>query len=108
MARIKGSGRKGAVAPVASDAGQGANSAGKHDALRPSGDGGAAEKAGGAAKDWKQVSARLRELETPANPICIVYWPEPVGDLWGGVYGNAKIHEGEPLAVLSSGEQIAL
>lgn len=41
-------------------------------------------------------------------PVCAVYWPEAVGTLWGGVYGNAKIHKGEPLAVLSSGERVPL
>lgn len=41
-------------------------------------------------------------------PVCIVYWPEPVGALWKGIYGHAKVYQGEPLAVLSSGERVEL
>lgn len=40
--------------------------------------------------------------------MCVVYWPAKVGPLWGGVYGSAKIIEGEPLAVLASGEKVPL
>jgi hypothetical protein len=31
-----------------------------------------------------------------------------VGALWNGLYGNAKIKQGAPLAILSSGEQVPL
>lgn len=51
---------------------------------------------------------RLSELEAFAVPVCVVYWPEDVGALWSGVYGTAKVHRGEPMAVLSSGERVAL
>lgn len=47
-------------------------------------------------------------LEREGNSICIVYWPEPTAELWGGQYGNAPIHKGEPAAVLSSGERVPL
>lgn len=40
--------------------------------------------------------------------MCIVYWPEPVGALWHGVFGNAHIKTGAPAAVLSSGEKVSL
>jgi hypothetical protein len=31
-----------------------------------------------------------------------------VGPLWGGTFGTAKVHEGAPMAVLSSGEKVPL
>jgi hypothetical protein len=37
-----------------------------------------------------------------------VYWPDDVGALWGGIYGNAKILRGSPSAVLASGEVVPL
>lgn len=40
--------------------------------------------------------------------MSVVYWPDDVGELWGGVYGSAKIFKGEPSATLSSGETFAL
>lgn len=40
--------------------------------------------------------------------MCRVYWPEPPANLWGGIYGSAKIEQGEPRAVLSSGEVVPL
>lgn len=40
--------------------------------------------------------------------MCVIYWPEPVGALWGGLYGVAKIRAGSRAAVLSSGEVVPL
>lgn len=34
-----------------------------------------------------------------------IYWPEPVGDVWGGYYGGAKIVSGAPLAVTADGKR---
>lgn len=50
----------------------------------------------------------MSALEAAEVPVCAVYWPDDVGALWCGVYGNAKVHKGEPLAVLSSGKRIPL
>lgn len=50
----------------------------------------------------------LEGLEGPDCPVCRVYWPDAVGALWGGVYGHAKIEQGEPLAVLADGRRIPL
>jgi hypothetical protein len=50
----------------------------------------------------------LSDIESAGNPVCAVYWPKPEAELWGGKYGNAKVHKGEPLAVLSSGEKVPL
>lgn len=50
----------------------------------------------------------MRALESEGNSVCAVYWPQPVGSLWGGLYGVAKIVKGEPMAVLSSGERVPL
>lgn len=47
-------------------------------------------------------------MESAGNPVCAVYWPHDIGALWVGVYGTAKIHRGEPMAVLSSGEKVPL
>lgn len=40
--------------------------------------------------------------------MCAVFWPDSAPALWVGVYGTAKIHKGEPMAVLSSGERVPL
>jgi hypothetical protein len=37
--------------------------------------------------------------------VTAVYWPEPVGPLWGGTYGTAKVHEGAACAVTSDGKK---
>lgn len=50
----------------------------------------------------------MKALDVPGNPVCIVYWPEPPCDVWGGLCGSAKVYKGEPMAVLSSGEKVPL
>ena len=109
MAGLKGRKRAGAVAPIAQDAGQVADVAGSDDAQRASGSEGLGAQAHpGRAYDWQAAKSRLSALEAVSVPVCVVYWPEAVGELWSGVYGHAKIYQGEPLAVLSSGERVPL
>lgn len=50
----------------------------------------------------------MAKLEREGNPVCAVWWPEPVGKLWAGIYGTAKIMPGSPAAVLASGEVVPL
>ena len=45
--------------------------------------------------------------ETGAS-LCINHEGRTVVDVWGGTFGNAKILQGEPSAVLSSGRVIRL
>jgi hypothetical protein len=47
-------------------------------------------------------------METEGNSVCVVYWPEPPAEVWGGTFGNAKILRGEPSAVLASGQVVPL
>lgn len=50
----------------------------------------------------------LSELESAAQSVTQVYWPEDVGPLWRGTYGTAKVFRGEPMAVLSGGTKFSL
>lgn len=44
-------------------------------------------------------------MEGADNGVCLVRWPDDVGPLWTGVYGNAKIQKGEPEAITSDGKR---
>src|SRR5690606_23026629 len=93
---------------AASDAGKGPERAGVHDAQRQAGGRPIAAEAEPVAASWNAAQRRLKALESPDNPVCIVYWPEPVGDVWGGAYGGAKIRAGAPQAVTSDGKEHAI
>lgn len=108
MAKLKKPSGSGRTAPVAKDAGKGADAAGKHDALGADRGGSVAAKAQPRRKGWAEVQAKLKELEGPENPVCHIYWPDEVGALWEGSYGGAKIHKGEPQAITSDGKRHAL
>ena len=108
MAGFKRSNRTGAVAPVAANAGQGAHGAGKHDAVGPDRSGPVAAKAQPRRAGWAEVQAKLKTLEGRENPVCHIYWPDEVGEVWLGAYGGAKIHKGEPQAITSDGKRHAL
>lgn len=108
MAGLKKRGRPRAAAPVADGVATGQVGAGIYDAQRTAGGQGAGPQAIAGREGWAAVKERLSALETNANPVCAVYWPEPVGAHWAGVYGTAKIYEGQPLAVTSDGAQHAL
>src|SRR5690606_13255107 len=108
MAKVTGRGRTRAASPDATDAGQGANADRVHDANRQGGAGGVEAESEPRRADWAAAKLILSALEAEGCPVCRVYWPDGVGPLWGGVYGNAKIEQGDPLAVLADGRRVPL
>ncbi len=55
--------------------------------------------------DWRAVAECLAKLEAPGNPVTQVQFPGHAPALWGGVYGTAKVTNGELLAITSDGRR---
>ncbi len=108
MAKLKRASGSGAVAPAPADAGKGKAGTGINHAVGQDRSGPVAAKTQSSGKDFSAAKAKLIALDLPDNPVCAVYWPEAVGDLWSGTYGNAPIHKGDALAVTSDGKRHAL
>lgn len=47
-------------------------------------------------------------MERDGNPVCHIWWPEPLSDAWMGVWGGAKIHYGQPEAQTADGVKHSL
>lgn len=106
MARIKKHRGTGAAAQNAGAAGKGEGGDGNHDAIRETGAGSHPAKTDARRKnDWEAAKERLTKLESPNNGVCRVRWPDAVGELWNGVYGNAKIETGDPEATTADGKR---
>jgi len=62
-------------------------------------------EADGSGADWRTVAESLARLEAPGNPVTQVRFPGPAPALWAGVYGTAKVTNGDLLAVTSDGRK---
>lgn len=105
MARGKKSAGPGAVASATHDAEQGKERVGIDNASREIGSARDSAEAKPYAKSWTQALESLKTLECEGNPVCVVYWPTPNAELWGGTYGSAKILAGDPLAITADGKR---
>lgn len=105
MARRKKFRGSGASSPDAGQSPEGPEGDRIDDAGREAGGRGIEAETGVNGADWRAVAESLARLEVPGNPVTQVQFPGVAPALWAGVYGTAKVTNGELLAVTSDGRR---